>query len=762
MNPHEIQKKHIFILWKFLSKYHKKPTNLCLDKFFIFIDRSKLKSKLILKNEITLSMINLKNIKSNLIFSKFDLHIISNKIKLYGISIFLFVFCSKKIKNDVNLFLFNMKERVFKKLFKEKNINQNFMYLFQILKRNIITIREMTFNQLESFYKDRNRYLYQKIHILNKLKIFVIIKNKTLLTLFFRKYKKITLKIKEKEDVYVQQSSYVKSSQFVNITANFFEKFSLKIKFYSLNKLKFLPKKEFNLASNQFNLPTDSNNAFNFSLDKIDLFNKDQKNFWEINKQENFDLFNSKKLQNLFSKENCLNFDLIFTRRTSIPLISKENCINFDLNNLKTKSFPLVYMENSIQIDLINSKKMSFPLVISEHCVNLDYKGNSQSNKAYNLINIISSLYKLVLIRSFLTIRRLPLSKTENIKIDRKGLVLTTILNKRIKISKLRVFMKINSFSCFRCIQNSMFLSRKIILSTKLNCLLIIKQKAYKYSFLKLKKNIYLSRLLENFNQQFTKNKISSILILSKFIQEKIHNTNQYFFTIMRSISETQSKEEIVNFFSKRLFLSKFLINCSRNISKCDLVFEKWKNTVEKEKSNEIKTKMKVFEEEFLSKIESMEKNYSIRLITLSRKNDDLEGRLKLKEDQINEINEEFQNLKNSYQAKTNALADLTKMVESSRNNISTYDNNIKIILEENLRLNTLVNELNNKANNFESYRTENQALREKVQEYEKNIKVLEKKRDESSNKSIKELERKYKELEKSHNSLKEIYDNLK
>ena len=252
-----------------------------------------------------------------------------------------------------------------------------------------------------------------------------------------------------------------------------------------------------------------------------------------------------------------------------------------------------------------------------------------------------------------------------------------------------------------------MFLSRKIILSTKLNCLLIIKQKANKYSFLKLKKNIYLSRLLENFNQQFTKNKISSILILSKFIQEKIHNTNQYFFTIMRSISETQSKEEIVNFFSKRLFLSKFLINCSRNISKCDLVFEKWKNTVEKAKCNEIKTKMKVFEEEV-------------------------------------------------------ALADLTKMVESSRNNISTYDNNIKIILEENLRLNTLVNELNNKANNFESYRTENQALREKVQEYEKNIKVLEKKRDESSNKSIKELERKYKELEKSHNSLKEIYDNLK
>jgi chromosome segregation ATPase len=180
------------------------------------------------------------------------------------------------------------------------------------------------------------------------------------------------------------------------------------------------------------------------------------------------------------------------------------------------------------------------------------------------------------------------------------------------------------------------------------------------------------------------------------------------------------------------------------------------------DKNKEISNKIMMFEEEFIEKINNLEKNYSVNIVKITQQKTELEKKLKLKEDQINEINEEFQTLKHSYQAKSTALDELTNMVESSRTNLTTYDNNIKIIIDENMRLNTIVNQISTKAEDYDTLKSENETLREKINEFDKNFKLFEKKKEENNSKLLKELEKKYRELEKNYNNIKEQNENLK
>ena len=84
-----------------------KPCDYNLDKFILSINSRKQESKLILKNEITFSMsFNLKTSIPNYLFSKYDHHLISNKINYYRLSIFLTVLCDTRsisVSNSVFL-----------------------------------------------------------------------------------------------------------------------------------------------------------------------------------------------------------------------------------------------------------------------------------------------------------------------------------------------------------------------------------------------------------------------------------------------------------------------------------------------------------------------------------------------------------------------------------------------------------------------------------------------------------------------------------
>jgi hypothetical protein len=713
--------KYIFLLWKAKSNSNseislKRNCDYSLQKFVLNVLGQKVDKKLNFNNEINFSLSQIiRKLVPTIIDSNFNFCLISQKLLFYRFSITLTSIYNMKLHNWKFEVFIKIKENSAQKIRKDDIINieriRNIMN-FLNFKLNIMKLNAFNciYNSSQLFTIKKNKDLFRKIIVFNKMKLLLLLRNKLVLSSNFSKLKKILILVNKETHVMlpIKESSNeaFKSNELLFLTLNILEKGFLKLKYYFINNLKISIKKEKELLIRQIHLRT---NFYNFSI-------------LSIGKSES--------------------------------------------SSLEVKLKPIIEISHQETVDLIINKKIS-PLIMfeKENIFALNYEGKINHSKTHNLLRSIQSLYKCAMLRTFLKLNKYNKKNEKNTNVHFNKLSsFCHYYNEKTKITKINAFIKILSFSYIKTIQNSIMLSRQIILSAKLNCLLIIKQKAFKFAFLKFRKNISINKAVSSLTNVYYNNVNSNLLFLEKIINKIKFTNSLYSFTKLKELNEYQSKDEICNFFSKRLFLSKFIINKSTNQRTDDLnsLFSKWKMNSILDKNKEISNKIMMFEEEFLEKINSLEKSYSVNIVKITQQKSELEKKLKLKEDQINEINEEFQTLKQSYQAKSTALDELTNMVESSRTNLTTYDNNIKIIIDENMRLNTIVNQISTKADDYDTLKSENETLREKINEFDKNFKLFEKKKEENNSKLLKELEKKYRELEKNYNNIKEQNENLK